>query len=603
MKFKAYLFLLTLTVFSYAGTAADKGADPQWRAKAEAFISDYTATYLDLYAISGEAQWVANTIILDGVPSIDRLVNVSDEAMSRHTGSTAVIDQAREFLKHADALTDLQVRQLKAILYKAADKPQTVPELVKQRIAAESAQTSALYGYTFTMDGQPVTPNDIDRILQGEKDPNKRLAAWNASKEVGKTLKDGLVNLVDLRNKTVQALDYKNYFDYQVSDYGMTTQEMMALNDQLLKELRPLFRELHTWVRYELAKRYGQPVPELLPAHWMSDRWAQDWSSLVTVEGVDLDAILAKKEPEWLIKQAERFYVSLGFSELPASFWEKSSLYPVPTNSPYKKNTHASAWHMDLGHDVRSLMSVESNANWYETTHHELGHIYYYLSYTRPEVPPLLRGGANRAFHEAVGSLMGLASMQRPFLEGLGLVQPGQDDQAMQAMLKDALNLVVFMSFSAGTMTHFEHDLYNGLPKDEYNQRWWAHAAKYQGVAPASARGEEYCDAATKTHINDDAAQYYDYALSYVILTQLHLHISKNILKQDPHATNYYGNKEVGAFIAKILEKGATEDWRKVMRDAVGQDISAAPMLDYFAPLMDWLKKQNEGRKATLPEL
>ena len=35
--------------------------------------------------------------------------------------------------------------------------------------------------------------------------------------------------------------------------------------------------------------------------------------------------------------------------------------------------------------------------------HHELGHIFYYQAYTRPEVPPLLRSGANRGFHEALG--------------------------------------------------------------------------------------------------------------------------------------------------------------------------------------------------------
>jgi peptidyl-dipeptidase A len=90
-------------------------------------------------------------------------------------------------------------------------------------------------------------------------------------------------------------------------------------------------------------------------------------------------------------QQAERFYVSLGFPNLPATFWERSSLYPVPEGAGYKKNTHASAWHLDLDHDVRSLMSVENNPEWYETTHHELGHIYYYLSYTNPQVPVLLR--------------------------------------------------------------------------------------------------------------------------------------------------------------------------------------------------------------------
>src|SRR5690606_477330 len=107
----------------------------------------------------------------------------------------------------------------------------------------------------------------------------------------------------------------------------------------------------------------------------------------------------------------------------------------------------------------------------------------------------------------------------KPFLANLGLVAATQDgsnsEQEMQALLKEALNFIVFIPFSAGVMTSFEHDLYvENLPKEQFNQKWWALAKKYQGITPPSSRGEEYCDAASKTHINDDAAQYYDYAIS-----------------------------------------------------------------------------------------
>ena len=53
---------------------------------------------------------------------------------------------------------------------------------------------------------------------------------------------------------------------------------------------------------------------------------------------------------------------------------------------------------LDLDSDIRSLMSVEPNTEWYETTHHELGHVYYYMCYSNPDVPIILRKGANRAF-------------------------------------------------------------------------------------------------------------------------------------------------------------------------------------------------------------
>jgi peptidyl-dipeptidase A len=45
-----------------------------------------------------------------------------------------------------------------------------------------------------------------------------------------------------------------------------------------------------------------------------------------------------------------------------------------------------------------------------------------------------------------------------------------------------------------------------------------------------------------------------------------------------------------------MLSLGATRDWRQVLRDFTGEDLSARAMLDYYAPLMDYLKKANAGR-------
>jgi peptidyl-dipeptidase A len=365
-----------------------------------------------------------------------------------------------------------------------------------------------------------------------------------------------------------------------------------------------LFRELHTYARYELAERYGQPVPELIPAHWLPNRWGQDWADLVDVPGYDLGQAISAKSPQWVVEQAERFYVSLGFEKLPPAFWEGSSLYPLPEGSPFKKNNHASAWHMDLDHSVRSLMSVESNPGWYETTHHELGHIYYYLSYSTPSVPIVLREGANRAYHEAMGSLMGLAAMQPRFIQSVGLPTGDTRPDPMQLLLKEALNYVVFIPWSTGTMFFFEKELYaDELPPERWTARWWELAAKYQGIAPPTERDERFCDAATKTHVNDDPAAYYDYALSYVLLFQLHDHIAKKILREDPHDTNYFGRRDVGAFLKTIMEPGASVDWRELLREKTGSDLSAKPMVEYFAPLREWLEKENQGRKHALATL
>lgn len=319
-----------------------------WRAEAETFLTTYSAEYVRLYTASSEAEWRSNTRIVAGDSTNAVATRRANEAMAAFQDSTANITRIRELLSHRADLLPMQVKQLEVALYNAAGSPQTVADVVKRRIKAETQQTEKLYGYEYKLGGKAVTTNDLDDILRKEKDPRKRLAAWDASKAVGPGLREGLLNLRGLRNDVVRALGYPDYFTYQVSDYGMKREEMLALTRRINQELRPLYRELHTWARYELARRYKlKAVPDQLPAHWLPNRWGQDWSALVEVKGLDLDGVLAKKGAEWQVKQAERFYQSLGFEALPPSFYEKSDLYPLPKNATYKKNNHASAWHLD----------------------------------------------------------------------------------------------------------------------------------------------------------------------------------------------------------------------------------------------------------------
>ncbi|MDH3368945.1 MAG: M2 family metallopeptidase [Gemmatimonadota bacterium] len=590
------------TMLAVSAMLAVGCVDTALRTEVDGYLATYEQEFQGLYYEWSKAEWESNTRIIDGDTTNAARTRAAREAFVRFVGSEENIDAIRSYLEQRTKLPDLQVRRLEKMLYGAGEGPQTIPEIVEARIAAETEQVEQLYGYEFTLRGRPLTPNDIDGLLRSSTDLRERRAVWEASKAVGPTLMDGILALRDLRNQTVQALGYGDFFEYQVSDYGMSTSDMLGLTERLVQQLRPLYRELHTWARYELARRYGAPVPDLIPAHWLPNRWAQDWSALVDVEGFDVDAALADKTPEWIMQQGEAFYRTLGFDALPASFWERSSLYPLPANATFKKNTHASAWHLDLDRDVRSLMSVEPNASWYETVHHELGHVYYFMSYSRPDVPLVLREGANRAYHEAIGSQIGLAASQRRFLANRGLVSADAEIDHIAQLLKEALNHVVFIPWSAGVMTRFERTLYqDSLPGSAFNATWWDLVRRYQGVAPPTPRGDEWADALTKTHINDDAAQYYDYALAEALLFQLHDHVARTILEQDPHDTDYYGSVATGDFLRAMMAPGTSRPWRDVLQETTGRELDAQAMVDYFQPLYDWLVEQNQGRTHTLP--
>jgi peptidyl-dipeptidase A len=567
---------------------------PPIQERADRFLALANSGYQALFRVNSEAQWNAVT---DVTLEHDAAAEATGKAYAAFNGNPAIIKEARELLTHQRELSEVTVRQLKQLLLNAAEGPMTNPELVAKRVAAETKQASLMNGFEFKLNGQKITANQIDDKLEKSTDLAERKAVWEASKEIGPVLKPNLVTLRDLRNGVAKEMHYPDYFSLEVAAYGMTTDEMLKMLDDWMATLRPLYLQLHTWAKYKLAEKFHQPVPKKIPAHWINNRWAQEWPDLV--EAANIDKYFEGRKPEWIIKTAEQFYTGLGFSPLPQSFWEKSDLYPVPPDSKRKKNTHASCSHIDLENDIRSLQSIEPNSRWFFTAHHELGHGHYFKAYSRPEVPYLLRLGAAPGFHEGVGELISLASSQVPYLQSRGVLPHEFNADKTAFLLDDALaRSVPFIYFSCGTMPHWEADIYaHNLPADQWNARWWKYVSDFQGIEPPEPRSEEFCDAATKTHINDNPAYYYNYAFATVFKFQLHDYIARKILHQPPQSCNYADNKEVGAWLNNILKKGGTEDWRKVLKEATGEDISTRAMMDYFKPLMTWLQEQNKGRQ------
>jgi peptidyl-dipeptidase A len=591
-QFSIRIMSTSMMMIALSSSAAFAASPIQERA--DRFLKLANAGYKALATVNQEAQWQSVT---DVTPAHDAAAEAAGKAYAAFNGNPALITEARELLAHEKELTEITVRQLKQLLLNAAEGPMTNPDLVVRRVEAETKQASILNSFEFKLHGQPITANEIDNKLEHSSDLAERKDVWEASKESGKALKENLIKLRDIRNGVAKEMQYPDYFSLEVASYGMTTDEMIKMLDDWMTTLRPLYLQLHTWTKYKLAEKYHQPVPKKIPAHWLNNRWSQEWPGLV--EAADINQFFKGRTAEWVIKTAEQFYTGLGFSALPASFWTKSDLYPVPADSKRKKNTHASCWHIDLENDIRSLQSIEPNPTWFFTAHHELGHGYYFKAYSRPEVPYLLRTGAAPGFHEGVGELIALASSQVPYLQSRGILPADFKADKTAFLLDDALaRSIPFIYFSAGVMPHWEADIYaHNLPTDQWNARWWKYVSEMQGVEPPSPRGEEWCDAATKTHINDNPAYYYNYAFATVFKFQLHDYIARKILHQPPQSCNYADNKEVGAWLNKILEKGSTEDWRKVLKEATGEDISTRAMADYFKPLQAWLEEQNKGRQ------
>lgn len=59
--------------------------------------------------------------------------------------------------------------------------------------------------------------------------------------------------------------------------------------------------------------------------------------------------------------------------------------------------------------------------NYFQTIHHEMGHIEYFMAYRHR--PTVYREGANGGFHEAIGDTIALSVRSRKHLQTLGLLE------------------------------------------------------------------------------------------------------------------------------------------------------------------------------------
>lgn len=204
---------------------------------------------------------------------------------------------------------------------------------------------------------------------------------------------------VDLSNEAARLNNFTNTGDYWLDDY-----EQPNIKDQieaLLNQLKPLYVQIHAYVRYQLRKKYGDEIigeKGLIPAHLLGNMWAQQWSNIADVvlpahkENDDLTGELNRQNytVEKIFRTAEDFFKSINLTEMPKTFWERSIL-----KKPIDREMicHASAWDFYDGQDFRIKQCTEITIEHFRTAHHEMGHVEYFLQYKNQ--PIKFRRGAN----------------------------------------------------------------------------------------------------------------------------------------------------------------------------------------------------------------
>lgn len=611
---------------------AGEGEPPKaTAADADAFVAEVNAYMLANNPEAASAQWLASTYI-----NTDSQL-VAAKAQERALGKLG------EFIEAAKAFDGLELspetaRSLHLLKLQTSMPAPRDPEKLAEltRLATEM---EGLYGAgKFCTDpNDPATCRDLGQlstVLAESRDYDAQLQAWTGWRTVSPPMREKYQRFAELINEGATTLGFGNAGEMWRAGYDMSPADFQAETDRLWDQVRPLYEPLQCYVRGKLEERYGDKgsIDGKIPAHLTGNMWAQQWGNiwdllepypgvgsldvgarlkamrdgernqrLANISGSPTAAQLVEIErqadiaiAERMTRRAEDFYTSLGMPSLPETFYQRSQLV-----KPRDRDVvcHASAWDLNFKGDVRIKQCIEPTADEFTTVYHELGHIYYYLAYN--DLPPLFQSGAHDGFHEAIGDTIVLA-MTPQYLAEIDLVdQPSQSQEALiNGQLRMALEKVAFLPFSV-LIDRWRWGVFDGsITPENYNKAWWDLREKYQGVAAPVERSEELFDPGAKYHVPGNTP-YTRYFLSHILQFQFYRALCEASGHDGPlHACSYYGNAQAGEKFWAMLGKGQSQPWPQTLKELTGkEEMDATAILDYFAPLKEWLDQQNAGRE------
>ena len=567
------------------------------------FLLEVEQEYKEEGPIINSASWISSNFI-----TYDSQKVIADYG-TRYTLKSLETSRRASDFNNVDTTSDK--KRMLNILKSSFVMPPPFDSNLAKELSKITTSLEAMYGngeYCYE-DGSCFDLEAFEAIIDKSRNPEELLSAWKGWHEIGKPMKPMYMRMVEIGNQGSKDLGYKGLSDLWFSKYDMPAEDFLSETDRVWEEVKPLYDALHCHARAKLNDYYGDDIVSNsgpLPVHLLGNMWGQTWSNIYDIiytEGsksnsVNVTRIIEEKSLNEIemVEYAEDFFLSIGFEPLPDTFWERS-LFVKPSDRSVV--CHASAWNLDpANNDLRIKMCIQKNEEDFITIHHELGHIFYYQAYNH--LPYLFQGGANDGFHEAFGDLLTL-SITPDYLMNIDFISEDEATIAKEdpigLLMKQALEGVVVIPWAL-MLDKWRSGVFNGeIDESNLNSSWWNLREQYQGISTSSERSEEYFDPGAKYHIPGNTP-YTRYYLARIMQYQFHEALCKEMGFDGPlHECSIYGSKTAGEKIISTMALGESQPWQDTFENLTGsRQLSGKSILNYYAPLKDWLDDQNKQR-------
>ncbi|XP_058122441.1 angiotensin-converting enzyme-like [Anopheles ziemanni] len=547
----------------------------------------------------------------------DYLSNSNDETLKRRQEGNTQIAQffkkiAQELRQYDyNSFTDpdlkRRIKKLSYLGYSVLDEDKfkqhfdAVARMEKNFDTAKVCEYQNMLNCNFTLE------QEVQERLANSRDPEELKHYWVQWYDVaGKPVRKDFDKYITLIAEAARLNNFTSGAELWLHPYEDDSFEAQV--DAAFEQIRPLYEQLHAYVRYKLREQYGSEIVSEkgpIPIHLLGYSHGQKWDNIMDISAPYSGKALFNITEEMvrqgytvrkMFELGDEFYQSLNMTKLPPTFWEKSIIEKREDANYF---CHTSMWDFYRKDDVRISKCTRITKQDLYLVHHELGFIQYYLQYQNQ--PSVYRDEAMPGFFETFARGSSLSVSSPKYLQKIGLLKNlFNEESKLNQLYQTAVERLVVLPYLY-SMEKYRWGIFRGeIKPEEYNCKYWEMRSKYAGVEPPVMRSESDFDFGSIRYISADFVQY---LASFVMQFQLHRAACEKAgeyVKGDPEKTlnncDISQSTVAGNALKEILAMGSSKPWPDVLEMLTGQrKMSTDALLEYFQPLQDWLVKENKA--------
>ena len=271
------LVALSTPTLAFAPESASFGEFPPFdNEPLRKWLSEVNKNATVLQAVWNEADWTWATDITAAHEAASVSAALRYQSFSLSTAAVAQV-----WLKRAASASLVDSSLLRQTrMWAATDLPPLARD--RQQLLERVKAMENMYS-TARCSSNNMTLGALSQVMGSSSKPETLLQSWRCWHDTARPMRSLYSDFVKLSNAGAAANGFADDGEFWRSFYDMPAAEFGTLAEGLWQEVKPLYVELHAFVRARLAEFYGPNVVDKsapIPAHLLGNMWAQSWGNL-----------------------------------------------------------------------------------------------------------------------------------------------------------------------------------------------------------------------------------------------------------------------------------------------------------------------------------